>query len=58
MSATLEHPMPLLAQRSRPTLEQTLERALKAGGECPICHGHMDHRDGEAVCRDCGSRLS
>ena len=62
MSATLEHPMPVLAQRRRPTLEQALERAwreaLQGGAECPLCAGHMELRGGEAECAHCGSRLS
>ena len=62
MSATLEHPMPMVAQRRRPTLEQTLEGAwrdaLEGGAECPLCSGHMELRAGEAECSDCGSRLS
>jgi hypothetical protein len=63
MSATLEHPMPVLAERRRPTLEQTLERAWRdalagAAAECPVCHEHMELRGGQAECTGCGSRLS
>ena len=62
MSATLEHPTPLLAQRPRPTLEQTLEGAwrdaLRSSAECPLCHGPMTLHAAEAECSDCGTRLS
>ena len=62
MSATLEHPMPVFAERRRPTLEQALERAwseaLRGGADCPVCHGPMSLRAGEAECAGCGSRLS
>jgi hypothetical protein len=63
MSATLEHPMPVFAERRRPTLEQTLERAWRdalagATAECPLCHSHMELRAGQAECTGCGSRLS
>ena len=63
MSATLEQPMPVLAQSRRPTLEQTLERAWRdalagAPAECPLCHEHMELRSGHAECTGCGTRLS
>ena len=63
MSATLEQPMPVLAQSRRPTLEQTLERAWRdalegAAAECPLCHENMEFRGGHAECTGCGSRLS
>ena len=63
MSATLEHPMPLLASHRRQTLEQALEGAWRDAlqgepAECPLCSGHMELRAGGAECSDCGSRLS
>jgi hypothetical protein len=63
MSATLEHPIPVLVEARRPTLEQTLERAWLdalegSAAECPLCHAHMELRAGQAECTGCGSRLS
>jgi hypothetical protein len=63
MSATVEQPMPIFAERRRPTLEQALQcawRVALAGGhaECPFCHGPMTMRAGDAECADCGSRLT
>jgi hypothetical protein len=63
MSATLEQPIPVIAEPRRPTLEQRLERSWRdalagAAAECPLCHEHMTLRSGHAECTGCGSRLS
>ncbi len=45
------------------TLEQRLDAtlaAVEAGqpADCPVCRGSMGSAGAEAVCRDCGSRVS
>ena len=68
--ALLDSPRPRVVRRSSAsgrgrelTLEQRLGATLAAAeagqpADCPVCRGSMIAAGGEAVCGDCGSRVS